>query len=79
MVIPVKTGAKADIKVFLSYPVLLDFLTICHKFYQEILICQETTGNILYVSFGPIFFKSSTKIYQEHDWASPNTGCFTHR
>ena len=79
MAIPVKTRAKADIKVFLSYPVLLDFLTICHKFYQEILICQETTDNILYVSFGPRFFKSSTKIYQEHDWAGPNTGCFTHR
>ena len=79
MVIPVKTRAKADIKVFLSYPVLLDFLTICHKFCQEILICQETTDNILNVSFDLRFFKSSTKIYQEYDWAGPNTGCFTRR
>ena len=79
MVIPVKTKAKADIKVFLSYPVLLDFLTICHKFCQEILICQETTDNILNVSFDLRFFKSSTKIYQEYDWAGPNTGCFTRR
>ena len=77
MVIPVKTKAKAGIKVFLSYPVLLDFLTICHKFCEEILICEETTDNILYVSFDPRFFKSSTKIYQ--DWAGPNTGCFTRR
>ena len=79
MVIPVKTRAKADIKVFLFYPVLLDFLTICHKFCQENLICQETTDNILYVSFDPRFFKSSTKIYQERDWAGPNTGCFMRR
>ena len=79
MVKPVKTRAKADIKVFLYYPVLLDFLTICHQFCQEIFICQETTDNILYVSFDPRFFKSSTKIYQEHDWVGPNTGCFTSR
>ena len=79
MAMPVKTRAKADIKVFLSYPVLLDFLTICHKFCQEILIWQETTDNILYVSFDPRFFKSSTKIYQEHDWVGPDTGCFTRR
>ena len=61
MVIPVKIRAKAGTKVFLSYLVLLDFLTICHKFCQEILICQETTDNILYISFDPRFFKSSTK------------------
>ena len=79
MVKLVKTRAKADIKVFLYYPVLLDFLTICHQFCQEIFICQETTDNILYVSFDPRFFKSSTKIYQEHDWVGPNTGCFTSR
>ena len=79
MVIPVKTRAKAGIKVFLSYPVLLDFLTICHKFCQEILICQETTDNILYVLFDPRFFNSLTKIYREHDWTGPNTGCFTRR
>ena len=79
MVIPVKTRAEADIKVFLSYPVLLYFLTICHKFCQEIFICQETADNILYVSFDPRFVKSSTKVYQQHDWASPNTGCFTSR
>ena len=77
MVIPVKTRGKADIKVFLCYPVLLDFLTIFHKFCQEILTCQETTDNILYVSFDPRFFKSLTKIYQEHDWVGPNTDCFT--
>ena len=79
MVIPVKTRAKASIKVFLSYPVLLDFFTICHKFCQEILICQETTENILCVSFDPRFFNSLTEIYQEHDWTGHNAGCFPRR
>ena len=32
LVVVVKNHAKTDFIVFLSYPILLDFLTLCHKF-----------------------------------------------
>ena len=33
----------------------------------------------IYILFDPRVFKSSTKFYQEHDWAGPNADCFLRR